>query len=166
MCNKITTENESKELKPKIEKITKANIENVMQIESKSFDFPWKKKKSFMQYTEQGDAFVVQIERNIIVGYVLIKRKNDTIVLYKMAVDPKYRSKGLGKFIVKWIQEFANGRSAKRLLLHVRASNCQAIRLYRNTGFEEIKKIENYYKRTGLRPEEKAAVKMQWICSK
>lgn len=165
MTNKIITENESKELNPRIEKMVEADIETVMKIESKSFDFPWKKKKNFMKYAERGDAFVVRTTHNVIVGYILIKRKGETIVIYKMATDPEYRCKGFGGFIIDWAQKFTKDQSATRLLLRVRASNYQAIEFYKNKGFEEIRKIEGYYENTGSNTEEKAAIKMQWVCS-
>ena len=81
-----------------------------------------------------------------------------------MATDPEYRRKGLGKSTTEWIQKFAKDQRFTKLLLHVRVSNHPAINLYKKTGFKEIRRIKNYYKRTGLYPKEKAAIEMQWIC--
>lgn len=164
MTNKMIKNNESKELNPKIEKMTEADVETVMKIESKSFDFPWKKKKSFIAYAERGDALIARTKQNILVGYVLIKRKGDIIVLDRMAIDPEYCRKGLGKFTIEWIQKFVKDQCVSQLFLHVRASNHSAINFYKKTGFKEIMKKENYYKKTSLHPEEKAAIAMQWLC--
>jgi len=164
MTNTIITDNESKELPLKIEKMAEADIETVMKIESE-VDFPWKKKNSFLKYAERGEAFVVRTTQNVIAGYVLIERKGDTIVLCKMAIDSEYRHKGFGKFIIDWAKKFAKDQSAIRLLLHVRRSNYSAISLYKKTGFEEIRKSKDYYEKTGSNIEEKAALEMQWVCS-
>lgn len=160
MPNKITIGSGSKELNPRIEKMVEADIEIVMEIEKKSFDSHWKKKSSFIQYIERGDAFVVRTMENVIVGYVLIKRQEDTILLSKMAVDPEYRGKGFGKFIVIWAQKLATNQNARRLHLHVRPSNLGAINLYKNTGFEEIGMVPGHYTKTG-----EDAIEMQWVCS-
>jgi ribosomal-protein-alanine N-acetyltransferase len=164
MTNKMVNNNESKELNPKIEKMTEADIETVMKIESKSFDFPWGKKKSFTEYTVRGDAFIVRTKQKILVGYALIKRNCDTIVLYKMATDPEYRRKGLGKFTTEWIQKFVKDQRFTKLLLHVRASNHPAINLYKKTGFKKIQSKKGHYKK-GSNTKEKTAIEMQWMCS-
>lgn len=159
MSSKITLENESGELNPGIEKLTEADIETVIRIERKSFKSPWEK-KGFMNYAGRGDAFVVRTAQNVIVGYVLIKRQGDTILLSKMAIDPEYRGKGFGKFIMIWTRKFATDQNARRLLLHVRPSNSEAIRLYKKAGFEVIGRKVGHY-RIG----EKDAIEMQWMCS-
>jgi len=161
MHNNMVIKNQYEELSPKIEQMAEADIKTVMQIESKDFDFPWKEKSSFINYTERRDAFVVRTKKNVIVGYVLIKPRGDTLWLCKMAIDPDYRRKGLGRFIIDWAQKYAIDQSATRLSLSVRASNYEAIEFYRHTGFKEVQRIENYYKKTGLRSEEKAAIEMQ-----
>jgi ribosomal-protein-alanine N-acetyltransferase len=153
-----------KENRMEIDKMEEADIETVMKIERKSFDSPWSK-RSFMQYVRQGDAFVVRTAHNVIVGYVLIKRKGNSIVLYKMATDPEYRRKGFGRFITDWAKKFAKVQSATRLLLHARESNHQAIEFYKNTGFKFIQKIPDHFKKTGSDKKEKAAFEFQWVCS-
>lgn len=163
MSNKTTTDNKSNELNCRIEKMEETDIETVKKIESE-VEFPWKKKNSFLKYVERGEAFVVRIIQNVIVGYVLIESKGDTIVLCKMATDPEYLRKGIGKFTIEWAKKFAKDQSFTQLLLHVRASNQPAINLYKKTEFKETKRIKNYYKTTGLYPKEKVAIEMRWIC--
>ena len=163
MYSKITPENESKELDPKMEKMTEADIVTVMKIESDSFPFPWKDKMNFIRCAKSGDAFVVRTKQNVIVGYVLIERKDGEIVLTKMAINPEYRRKGLGRFIICWSQKFVNDQSVQRLRLHVRASNHKAIKLYKKTGFEELRRIKNGYGK-GSSAEERTAIEMQWVC--
>src|SRR5688572_28781043 len=165
MPSKITPENEEKgEIFREMNEMTEADIEAVMEIERKSFDYPWEK-KSFIKYIERHSAFVIKnLQNKVIVGYVLIKQKEDAIELIKMATDPDHRRKGYAKFIVEWVKNFAHDKNATRLLLHVRASNFQAIEFYKNMGFEEIQRKENYYTKTGSKPEEKTAIEMLLMC--
>jgi ribosomal-protein-alanine N-acetyltransferase len=164
MTDKTIKNNESKELSPRIETMTEADIETVMKIESNSFDYPWSKKRSFMQYIRQGNAFVVRAP-NGIVGYVLMKYKDDDFELDKMAIASKYRRKGFGRSITDWAKKFAKDQSASRLFLHVRKSNHNAIEFYKSNGFEFIKEIPDHYKISGSNRKDKVALEFQWICS-
>ena len=107
---------------------------------------------------------MVRTASDSIVGYVLITNEGDTIVLDKMAVDPAYRRRGIGTLIVSWVRGLAGDQGARRILLHVRMSNDDAIEFYRSVGFKVIERIENYYKKTGTCAEERAALEMQMLC--
>lgn len=84
-------------------------------------------------------------EGDSVLGYVLFWHVTDEIHLLNVAVDPAARRCGIGRRLVLAVIEFAEARSADKILLEVRASNEAAIRLYEGLGFERFHVRARYY---------------------
>ena len=54
------------------------------------------------------------------------------------------RGKGVGKWLLQWMNDYAAGQGAgRRLSLHVSRRNVDALRLYRRCGFQ-VRREEHY----------------------
>lgn len=81
--------------------------------------------------------FFTAKEGKSVVGYLwLIEREEEMFVAY-LYVLSRFRRKGYGEKMVRWSELHATQRGAKRLSLHVFASNAAAIRLYEKCGFSQ-----------------------------
>jgi len=59
-----------------------------------------------------------------------------------------YRGRGVGRFLLDYLVKNAEERSDLAMVyLHVQTSNAAALDFYKNAGFENLGKIEGYYKR-------------------
>ena len=67
-----------------------------------------------------------------------------------IAVNPEYRSHGLGRQLMLLLLEQAAERRAKNIFLEVRADNERAIALYESLGFAEIGIRPGYYQPEGV----------------
>jgi ribosomal protein S18 acetylase RimI-like enzyme len=137
-----------------VKKMEEDDMSDIMDIENNSFQAaPWSE-DTFLR----NNSFTIYSNDKII-GYLVLKEQDaDTTLIVKMAVHPKYRRSGVGRFIVSWAKKYANN---KRLFLHVRQTN-PAYKFYLDNGFKEIKRIQNYYK-LGESPNEKTAVEMELL---
>ena len=74
-------------------------------------------------------------------GYALGVRLGDECELYRIAVMPQERSKGLGRALLERFLTECNST----VFLEVASRNAPAISLYRKCGFEEIAVRKGYY---------------------
>lgn len=78
-------------------------------------------------------------------GFVLARQAVDEVELLLIAVAPDYRTRGLGRKLLRLFFESAAARSATRVFLEMRADN-PAEALYRSEGFEPIGRRRDYYR--------------------
>ena len=71
-----------------------------------------------------------------IVGFSCVRHKvrQPEVMLYFIVVDPEFRSKGIGEFLIRHTMQSAPSR---RMALNVMKDNDRAIAFYRRLGFQE-----------------------------
>jgi ribosomal protein S18 acetylase RimI-like enzyme/putative intracellular protease/amidase len=89
---------------------------------------------------------------NSIVGTVALKREDDTTFeLTKMAVDPQWQGRGVGRRLLAAACELAAERGARRVILYSHRSLEAAIALYRQQGFVEQTLDSTRYARSNIK---------------
>ncbi len=129
--------------------MTEEDIEQVCHLEKASFSQPW---SEFAFHSELADNklayYVVLVPKKApeqVVGYGGLWIILDEAHITNIAIDPEYRGKRLGHFLVATMQELAKLKGAVRMTLEVRVSNFSAIRLYTRLGFKEEGIRRHYY---------------------
>ena len=92
-----------------------------------------------------------------VVGYLVLWFVTDEGELADLAVDPEYRGRGVGGFLVGRAVDRARARGVRSLFLEVRESNEGALSLYRSRGFHVISVRKGYYSK----PREDALVMLK-----
>jgi len=77
----------------------------------------------------------VALQNNVVVGTVSAAPKGDALYIRGMAVDPAARGDGIGRELMKLVEEYAVERGFKRLYLSTTPFLSGAIRLYESCGF-------------------------------
>ena len=104
-----------------------------------------------------GKIFFAESAGNIIGTVALMPTKNKLVFeLTKMAVKPEYRNKGIGKKLLKKCINYSKSNNHSSIILYSNKKLKNAIHLYRNFGFKEIKMEKKS-------PYLRANVKMVWI---
>ena len=104
-----------------------------------------------------GKIFFAESAGNIIGTVALMPTKNKLVFeLTKMAVKPDYRNKGIGKKLLKKCIDYSKSNSYSSIILYSNKKLNNAIHLYRNFGFKEIKMEKKS-------PYLRANIKMVWI---
>jgi [ribosomal protein S18]-alanine N-acetyltransferase len=62
-----------------------------------------------------------------------------------LAVDPRYRRRGLGRRLMEWLERTAVVAGISEIGLEVRASNAAARRFYGALGYAEVGTLHGYY---------------------
>lgn len=121
------------------------DVDDVLEIEKKSFSTPWSKEAFEMEMNNKlANYVVIEVDDNII-GYGGIWLIIDEGHITNVAIDPHYRGKGYSNHLVKGIIDLCLDNNIDRMTLEVRKSNVVAQNLYKKFGFEECGIRPGYY---------------------
>ncbi len=123
------------------------DIDGVMLVEEKAYNFPWSA-QIFRDCLRVGYCCWVLERDNAIVAYGIMTVAVGESHVLNLCVSPDFRSRGLGKMLMSHLLTVANDHDAHMTFLEVRPSNFAAIKLYMDLGFEEIGIRRNYYPAT------------------
>lgn len=128
----------------RFEKMQLDDLNEVMQIEIANYPVPWT--KGIMKDCINSDyhCVVVKLDWKII-GYAILMTAFDESHLLNMCIDKKQQSQGLGRKLLKHLENICRINHSQVFLLEVRESNPMAQKLYQSFGFEQIGIRKNYY---------------------
>lgn len=129
-----------------IRKMVIDDIDQVMEVEKNSFTTPWSKEAFSMEITKNILAryLVAELEGKI-VGYGGLWLIIDEGHITNIAVDKKYRNRGIGSLILEGLINICREWNTKAMTLEVRKSNEEAKNLYKKYGFIEYGIRPGYY---------------------
>jgi len=90
-------------------------------------------------------VYVACDARRRIAGFALIRVVADESELLTIAVDPKWRGKGVGRALLRAGLDDLMHSPARRMFLEVSEENAPAIKLYQREGFTSISTRKGYY---------------------
>ncbi len=133
-------EKKQKKLEIKIREGREEDIEKVVLIEFSSFESPWSR-NLLIRSIKKKELFVAEINGEV-VGYIVFSKILDEVHLENIAVDERWRRKGIGSKLLEFLIQRSKESS---IFLEVRPSNIPAINLYKKYGFREIGIRKKYY---------------------
>lgn len=140
-------------MKEEIRAARPEDLAAVFSLEKACFSDPWSRALLEKSLTDQ-TLFLIACAEEKPAGYFLGALVLDELQIFRVAVDPAFRRKGIGRSL---LTEAVKRSGAALAFLEVRASNAGAIALYRSCGYEEIGVRKNFY--TAPRED---AVMMKW----
>lgn len=84
-------------------------------------------------------------KQNKIAGFMLSQFQEHRCHILSFGVNEIYRKKGIGTLLINNMKEYICNR-ASMISLYVHIENENAIKFYKNNGFDINKTVENYYK--------------------
>ena len=131
--------------------MTERDLEEVMQIEGRSFPAPWSRRlferELLLPYAR---AFVaLEIPPNQVVGYICFWLVDQETHILNLAAHPERRRRGIGSRLLRYGVNYCREQGAQEITLEVRRSNYQAISLYRNFQFQPQGIRPRYYSDSG-----------------
>jgi ribosomal-protein-alanine N-acetyltransferase len=134
-----------------IEPMRREDLPEVLAIEVVSFALPWTK-EMFETELDRGDLGENLVARLAdagvpppIAGYICAWVVGPELHINNIAVDPRWRRRGIAAALLEATLERGRVRGAQRAFLEVRASNVEAQALYRRFGFEPAGIRKRYY---------------------
>jgi [ribosomal protein S18]-alanine N-acetyltransferase len=130
--------------------MTVEDIPSVHAIERASFAVPWPDDAYRSELvTNRLASYVVARAGDAVVGFAGLWVMVDEAHITTFAVDPRWRRRGVGQWLLLRLLELANDRRAREATLEVRLSNMPARRLYEKYGFRPVGIRPRYYSDNG-----------------
>lgn len=136
-----------------IEPAEPADAEIVAKLHARGFYRGWPR-EDFAAYIAGPDTpvYVACDAKRRIAGFAMLRLVADEAELITIAVDPKWRKKGVGLALMRALFEDLRMTAAKRLFLEVAADNPAALKLYARFGFTKLSERQGYYTRANGQP--------------
>lgn len=93
------------------------------------------------QFIDSSHFFLLAKEEDCLLGYAHCYREEDHIKLSKLYIDPTAQGKGVGKRLMKAIEEEMNRMQITKLKLNVNRAN-PALNFYQKMGFEITQTVD------------------------
>jgi len=128
------------------------DAEAVAALHAKSFYRGWPR-QDIESYLLDADTptLVACDARHKVAGFAMLRLLGDA-ELMTIAVEPKFRGKGVGRALLQACFEDLRMTPSRRMILEVAADNPAAIRLYEKLGFKRLSERKGYYARPDGQP--------------
>lgn len=130
------------------------DMQEVVDIESKSFKYPWPEEDFVSALRARNCIGMVAEMYTTIAGYMIYELLDKTIRLTNFAVHPTYTRRGIG---TRMIAKLVNKLSAQRrtnVSLAVRETNLDAQLFFRSCGFKATRVLREYFETNDGRHED------------
>ena len=74
---------------------------------------------------------------SVVVNHDIVEQQKPILMLWNLRVHPDYRKKGIGKSIMKFIEEFGKSINADFIFLGCDSENQSARKFYKKLGYDE-----------------------------
>ncbi|HEY0918176.1 ribosomal protein S18-alanine N-acetyltransferase [Devosia sp.] len=131
-----------------VEPAVPADADAITRLHAQGFYRGWAREE-FAAYIAGQDTpvYVACDKRRRIAGFAMLRLAADEAELVTIAVDPRWRKKGVGLALMRALFEDLRMTPARRLFLEVAADNAAALRLYGKLGFARVGERRGYYPR-------------------
>lgn len=99
---------------------------------------PYPMLEDYQKCTNNGQAYVLQTEREIAAYVVLLSEDNKNLLLDNIAVEPRFQKKGFGIALMNFAEEEARRRNLVAIRLYTNAVMTENISWYKKLGYREI----------------------------
>lgn len=124
-----------------------ADLDAVLAIEEATFYNPTTREwyEAELARPEVCSVYVIRTDEAPVAGFAAFWRVLDEMHINNLAIDPRWRGRGLGRALLRGVMAAAAARGIRRATLEVRRSNIPALRLYDVEGFAIVGVRPNYY---------------------
>jgi len=99
----------------------------------------WTIKHFLVELTDKWRLSIALWENCRPVGYAILSRKShESVHLHHLMIAPNYRNRGLGRLMAREIEPRAKESGAQYITLKTPRKNANALRFYRNFGYQEM----------------------------
>jgi len=139
----------------RVEAMTVADLDAVVEIERASFAVPWSRAafRHELERNRVAETWVARepadAEPGVVVGYLCLWVVAGEVHVTSLAVAPVRRGRGIGRLLLGALLERHRRAGATVAFLEVRPGNTEARRLYASLGFREVGRRRGYYVDTG-----------------
>ena len=118
----------------------------IEEMETAVFPDPWSYRDVVDLISTEGAMCFSAVDNGRVVAYVLGRIIPPEGEIYRVAVRPEYRRRGIAYRLLDFAMKTSRGAGLECAFLEVRSQNTAAISLYTAYGFTEVGRRRDYYK--------------------
>lgn len=122
------------------------DMPSVAALEETCFTDPWSANALASHMAGAGGLLLVATDGQAVLGYISARLLPPESEIYRVAVDPAHRRRGIGEALLSAALDAARAQGVTHTFLDVRASNAPAIALYEKCGFTRLSRRRGYYR--------------------
>ena len=128
-----------------IKEIKEKDIELCHEIDSKTISL-WSKKQWADEFAKEGTKVFGILLSNLVIGICVIHVVLDEAQINFFVVEKKYRKRGYGSYLMRYLIRHCKKLNVNKLLLEVSNINLTAEKFYNRFDFSTVGIRRNYYK--------------------
>ena len=128
-----------------IKHIKEKEIDLCYELDSKTISL-WSKRQWANEFKKEGIKVLGLLLSNSLIGICVLHVIIDEAQINFFVVDQKYRKKGLGSYLMKYVIKQCELLNINKLFLEVSHTNIPAERFYDRFDFSTVGIRRNYYK--------------------
>ena len=125
--------------------IYKEDIELCYKLDSNTISL-WSKNQWSNEFEKKGTQVFGILTENLIVGICVLQVVLDEAQINFFVVNQKYRKRGIGTLLMKYLIKRCRKQNINKLLLEVSSKNIIAENFYKSFDFYTVGIRKNYYK--------------------
>ena len=122
------------------------DVTGIAELEREIFPDPWDERSVQDCICSEGSMCFTAEEEGRVVAYLIGRMIAPEGEIYRLAVAPHKRNRGLGYRLLDYSVKTSRGKGLESLFLEVRSKNLPAIKLYEAYGFKRVGIRKGYYK--------------------
>jgi ribosomal protein S18 acetylase RimI-like enzyme len=127
---------------PFVRSIEEGDFERVAELTNKNFPHMRMTPSKLAWRLSLGSSYFVAVVNGEVAGFADIRLREKTAKLMGMAVEEKFRGRGVGSSLIRKTTEFSMEKGKRLVYLNVRRDNLAAINFYKKNGFIIKKEVE------------------------
>ena len=128
-----------------IKQINEKDIDLCYELDSNTISL-WSKKQWANEFKKDGTKIFGLLTRNVVIGVCVFQVVLDEAQINYFVVNQRFRNKGFGSFLMRYLIKKCEKLNLNKLLLEVSQSNVIAERFYGRFDFSTVGIRKNYYK--------------------
>ena len=128
-----------------IKQINKKDIDLCYELDSNTISL-WSKEQWANEFKKDGTKIFGLLIKNLVIGICVFQVVLDEAQINYFVVNKKFRKKGFGSHLMRFLIKKCEELNLKKLLLEVSQSNVTAERFYSRFDFSTVGIRKNYYK--------------------
>jgi ribosomal-protein-alanine N-acetyltransferase len=130
-------------------RLAETYLDEIMEIEVEAYPEPWSRNMFRDEIRGNRSYFYVMFVENQIAGYGGFWLVLDEAHITSVTVRDRFRGRGLGRQLTRYLLDVAVQAGARLATLEVRETNTTARNLYTSLGFRQIGRRKGYYPTSG-----------------
>ena len=127
-----------------IKQMHKKDIDLCYELDSDTI-LLWSKKQWADEFKKEGTKIFGLLFKNLVIGICVFQVVLDEAQINYFVVNQKFRKKGFGSYLMKYLIKECEKLNLKKLLLEVSQNNLSAERFYSSFDFSTVGRRKNYY---------------------